>query len=107
MGNSLIVAFTATAITRIIGCMAADALVRFWFMGREVMSFSTLILRMIPPAVLLVPVFGIWTCQFGLHGTRAGLVVVYVAMNLPFVIWILQGFVVQGRFRCSFWWCCR
>ena len=45
--------------------------------------------------MLLVPVFGIWTYQFGLDGTRAGLVLVYVAMNLPFVIWILQSFIVQ------------
>jgi multiple sugar transport system permease protein len=95
LGNSLVVSLTATALTLIIGCMAAYALVRFRFMGRDVVSFSTLILRMIPPAVLLVPVFGIWTYQFGLDGTRAGLVLVYVAMNLPFVIWILQSFIVQ------------
>jgi len=95
LGNSLVVSLTATAITLVIGCMAAYALVRFRFMGRDVVSFSTLILRMIPPAVLLVPVFGIWTYQFGLDGTRAGLVLVYVAMNLPFVIWILQSFIVQ------------
>ena len=95
LGNSLVVSLTATAITLVMGCMAAYALVRFRFMGRDVVSFSTLILRMIPPAVLLVPVFGIWTYQFGLDGTRAGLVLVYVAMNLPFVIWILQSFIVQ------------
>jgi len=52
-------------------------------------------MRMVPPAVLLVPVFGIWTFQFGLDGTHAGIVLVYVAMNLPFVIWILQSFIVQ------------
>ena len=28
-------------------------------------------------------------------GTFAGIVLVYVAMNLPFVIWILQSFIVQ------------
>jgi multiple sugar transport system permease protein len=95
LSNSLVVSLTATAITLVLGCMAAYAIVRFRFMGRDVVSFSTLILRMIPPAVLLVPVFGIWTYQFGLDGTRAGLVLVYVAMNLPFVIWILQSFIVQ------------
>ena len=95
LANSLVVSLTATAITLVIGCMAAYAIVRFRFMGRDVVSFSTLILRMIPPAVLLVPVFGIWTYQFGLDGTRAGLVLVYVAMNLPFAIWILQSFIVQ------------
>ncbi|MCY1706327.1 carbohydrate ABC transporter permease [Pannonibacter sp. SL95] len=95
LGNSLVVSITATALTLVIGCMAAYALVRFRFFGRDVVSFSTLILRMIPPAVLLVPVFGIWTYQFGLDGTLSGVVLVYVAMNLPFVIWILQSFIRQ------------
>lgn len=95
LGNSLIISLTATAITLVIGCMAAYALVRFRFMGRGAVSLTTLMMRMVPPAVLLVPVFGIWTFQFGLDGTHAGIVLVYVAMNLPFVIWILQSFIVQ------------
>ncbi|MBM2575567.1 carbohydrate ABC transporter permease [Jannaschia sp. Os4] len=93
--NSLIISSVSTAITLILGCMAAYALVRFRFMGRGVTSLTTLMVRMVPPAVLLVPVFGIWTFQYGLDGTRGGLILVYVAMNLPFVIWILQSFIVQ------------
>lgn len=95
LGNSLIVALISTVITLIIGCMAAYALVRFKFMGRGTVSMTTLMMRMVPPAVLLVPVFGIWTFQYGLDGTFAGIILVYVAMNLPFVIWILQSFIVQ------------
>lgn len=93
--NSLIIATVSTALTLVLGCMAAYALVRFRFMGRDVVSISTLIMRMVPPAVILVPVFGIWTFQFGIDGTRAGIILVYVALNLPFVIWILQSFIVQ------------
>ncbi|WP_371155315.1 carbohydrate ABC transporter permease [Jannaschia sp. 2305UL9-9] len=93
--NSLIISLVSTAITLILGCMAAYALVRFRFMGRGVTSLTTLMVRMVPPAVLLVPVFGIWTFQFGIDGTRAGIILIYVAMNLPFVIWILQSFIVQ------------
>jgi len=95
LGNSLIVALISTGITLIVGCMAAYALVRFRFMGRGTMSMTTLMMRMVPPAVLLVPVFGIWTFQYQLDGTHAGIILVYVAMNLPFVIWILQSFIVQ------------
>ena len=95
LGNSLIVSLISTAITLIVGCMAAYALVRFRFMGRGVVSMSTLMMRMVPPAVLLVPVFGIWTFQYGLDGSYTGIILVYVAMNLPFVIWILQSFIVQ------------
>lgn len=93
--NSLIVSTISTALTLIIGCMAAYALVRFRFMGRDAVSMTTLMMRMIPPAVLLVPVFGIWTFQYGIDGSRFGLILIYTAMNLPFVIWILQSFIVQ------------
>ncbi len=94
-GNSLIIATTSTALTLVMGCMAAYAIVRFRFMGRGVTSLTTLAMRMVPPAVLLVPIFGIWTFQFQIDGTRAGIILIYVAMNLPFVIWILQSFIVQ------------
>ncbi len=93
--NSLIVATVSTFLTLTIGCMAAYALVRFRFMGRDTVSMTTLLMRMVPPAVLLVPVFGIWSFQFGIDGTLAGLVLAYVALNLPFVIWILQSFISQ------------
>ncbi len=100
LGNSLIIALASTAITLIIGTMAAYALVRFRFMGRGTVSMTSLMMRMVPPAVLLVPVFGIWTFDFCVGescaaGTYWGIVLVYVAMNLPFVIWILQSFIVQ------------
>ncbi|TQM89517.1 carbohydrate ABC transporter permease [Roseinatronobacter monicus] len=115
--NSLIIALISTALTLVMGTMAAYALVRFRFMGRDTMSLSTLAVRMIPPAVLLVPVFGLWnntfcigrTTMLGefirdtfggrgdicLAGTHSGIILIYVAMNLPFVIWILQSFIVQ------------
>ncbi|MDZ7823547.1 MAG: carbohydrate ABC transporter permease [Ahrensia sp.] len=95
LGNSIFIGLISTAITLIVGCMAAYALVRFRFMGRGAISMTTLLMRMVPPAVLLVPVFGIWTFQYGLDGTYTGVILVYVAMNLPFVIWILQSFIVQ------------
>ncbi|MCJ8336095.1 MAG: carbohydrate ABC transporter permease, partial [Epibacterium sp.] len=115
--NSLIIAIISTVLTLVLGAMAAYALVRFKFMGRDTVSITTLLVRMVPPAVLLVPVFGLWNNQFCLDqdgmlggwvkdmfggrgnpclaGTHSGIILIYVAMNLPFVIWILQSFIVQ------------
>ena len=100
LGNPLTIALISTGIKLVIGCMAAYAIVRFRFLGRGSMSMTTLMMRMVPPAVLLMPVFGIWIFDFCfgegcLAGTRFGIILVYVAMNLPFVIWILQSFIVQ------------
>jgi multiple sugar transport system permease protein len=93
--NSLVVALVSTVLTLIMGCMAAYAIERFRFMGRDVVSIGTLLMRMVPPAVLTVPVFTIWTYQYGLSNTLSGVILVYTALNLPFVIWILQSFIAQ------------
>ena len=92
--NSLIVGVVSTFFTLTFGGMAAYALVRFKFMGKGVISITTLLLRMLPPAVLAVPVFVIWS-DWNLLDKRTGLILVYVAMNLPFTIWILYGFIAQ------------
>jgi multiple sugar transport system permease protein len=93
--NSLYVGLVSTGLTLVMGCMAAYSIVRFRFMGRDVVSLTTLLMRMVPPAVLTVPVFAIWTFQYNLSNNLHGLILVYVAINLPFVIWILQSFIQQ------------
>lgn len=93
--NSLIVASVSTALTLICGSMAAYAIVRFRFLGREAASVGTLLMRMVPPAVLTVPVFLIWTYEFNLSNSLSGVILVYTAINIPFVIWILQSFIAQ------------
>ncbi len=92
--NSLIVGVISTAITLVLGCMAAYGLARFRFKGRKTIAYTTLLLRTVPLAVLAVPVFMIWS-QAGLINSLPGLVLLYVAVNLPFTIWLLYGFVLQ------------
>ena len=92
MTNSLIVGLVSTLFTLIIGGLASYALVRFNFLGRGTISFSTLLLRMIPPAVLVVPIYVLWS-YFHLADTRAGLILIYIGLNLPFTIWVLISFI--------------
>ncbi len=92
--NSLVISVAATIITLIFGTMCAYALARFRFLGRETLSYGTLILRTLPPAVLAVPVFVIWS-MWGINDTRSGVVLIYAALNLPFTIWLLYGFIEQ------------
>jgi multiple sugar transport system permease protein len=95
LSNSLAVACISTILTLAFGCMAAYAIVRFRFFGRDAASMGTMLMRMVPPAVLTVPVFTIWTYQYNLTNTLGGVILAYTAMNLPFVIWVLQGFIAQ------------
>ncbi|HYG06327.1 MAG TPA: carbohydrate ABC transporter permease [Stenotrophomonas sp.] len=92
--NSLVVGVASTLITLLLGCMAAYGLARLRFRGRRLLAYTTLLLRTVPLAVLAVPVFMIWD-QAGLINSLAGLVLLYVAVNLPFTIWLLYGFVEQ------------
>jgi multiple sugar transport system permease protein len=94
MTNSLIVGLASTFFTLIIGGFASYALVRFNFFGKGTISFGTLLLRMIPPAVLVVPIYVLWS-YFGLADTLLGLVVIYVGLNLPFTIWVLISFIAD------------
>ncbi|MEO5735311.1 MAG: carbohydrate ABC transporter permease [Rubrivivax sp.] len=92
--NSLFVGIVSTAITLVLGCMAAYGLARFRFPGRSGVAYTTLLLRTVPLAVMAIPVFMIWN-RFGLVDSLWGLVLLYVAVNLPFTIWLLYGFVLQ------------
>ena len=92
--NSLFVGIVSTAITLVLGVMAAYGLARFRFPGRQGVAYTTLLLRTVPLAVLAIPVFLIWN-EWRLINSLWGLVLLYVAVNLPFTIWLLYGFVLQ------------
>ena len=92
--NSLMVGVVSTVITLVLGCMAAYGLARFRFPGRKTVAYTTLLLRTVPLAVMAIPVFVIWN-QWGLINSLWGLILLYVAVNLPFTIWLLYGFVLQ------------
>ena len=62
LSNSAVVALFSAIFILIIGALAAYSLSRFRFLGRGVFSVFTLTLRMIAPAVLVVPLFALWGC---------------------------------------------
>lgn len=94
LSNSLIVGVVSTVVTLIFGCMAAYGLSRFRFRGRLTVAYTTLLLRTVPLAVLAVPVFMIWN-EAHIINTLSGLILLYIAVNLPFTIWLLYGFIQQ------------
>jgi multiple sugar transport system permease protein len=94
LSNSLIVGVVSTLFTLVLGTMAAYGLARFRFHGRNTVAYTTLLLRTVPLAVLAVPVFMIWN-EAGIINSLSGLILLYVAVNLPFTIWLLYGFIAQ------------
>ena len=92
--NSIIVGTWSTFFTLFFGGLCAYALSRTEFRGRQFVANSTLLVRMVPPAVLAVPAFAM-VITFGLSNDLAVLTFFYTALNLPFAIWLLFGFYKQ------------
>jgi multiple sugar transport system permease protein len=91
LSNSLICATASTVISLAIGAPAAYSLARFKFRARENVATWILSTRMAPPIAAVIPYF-ILLRTFRLLDTRGGLIIIYVASSLPFVVWMMRGF---------------
>ena len=92
--NSLIVGLTSTILTLFLGGLCAYALARLEFKGRQFTANATLLIRMVPPAVIAVPAFAV-VMMFNIESDLMVLIFFYTALNLPFAIWLLFGFYKQ------------
>ena len=92
--NSLTITLASTFLAVSIGALSGYALARFKFMGKGVVATGTLFLRMIPPVILIIPLFIMWN-SIGLVNSRFGLIFAYVALNIPFNIWVLRTFIAD------------
>jgi multiple sugar transport system permease protein len=89
--NSAVVAITAAAATLAAAVPAAFVLSRERFDGRKPLLAALLAVQMVSPVILLVPIYGVIE-RLGLIDTRAGLILVYAAMQVPFTVWVLKNF---------------
>ena len=92
--NSIYVALTATFLSVVAGALGAYSLARFRFKGKKLVVLGTLLMRMVPPVILVVPIFLIYN-RLGLTNARISLALVYVALNLPFNLWVLRTFIME------------
>jgi inositol-phosphate transport system permease protein len=90
-GNSLLIAGGQTAIVVTVASLAAYYLSRFQFPGRAAMLRSLLVLHAFPVLTLIVPMF-LMLYWIGLLDTLFGVILVLVAFELPFAIFIMKGF---------------
>jgi multiple sugar transport system permease protein len=93
LANSIIVTFVSVAIALILGTQAAYVLARFRLRGgmHRYVGFSLLMVRLLPPIVIIIPIFLV-AQGVGLLNTRLSLVVVYAAFNVTIVVWMMESF---------------
>jgi inositol-phosphate transport system permease protein len=90
-GNSLLIAGTQTAVVVTVASLAAYYLSRFQFPARAGMLRALLVLHAFPVLTLIVPMF-LMLYYIGLLDTLFGVILVLVAFELPFAIFIMKGF---------------
>lgn len=92
--NSLIIALTSTFVAVFIGMAGGYAFARFRFRGKNAIFLGLMLSRTVPGIALSLPLFMVWS-RLGLIDTPLGLIIVYVAMNVPFTVWLTDGFFRQ------------
>lgn len=88
--NTAIVTVSTTFVTLSVGTMAAYGMARDRAGGAPLL-YTTLAIRALPPIVLGLPLFVVFT-RTGLIDTLPGLTVAYTAFMLPNTIWLMLGF---------------
>jgi N,N'-diacetylchitobiose transport system permease protein len=92
LSMSLRVSLLAIAICLFSAILAAVTLSRFRFRGRTGMVIAVLVVQMIPAEALFISQYRMLE-GWGLLNSVVGLSVLYVGSILPFIVWMLKGFV--------------
>lgn len=90
--NSVFVALSSTFVSLLLGSLAAYGFTRYRFHGRRFLLLATLLMRMLPAIAIGIPLFILFS-RIRMTNTFAGLIIAHAAVQLPLVIWIMQGFL--------------
>ncbi|MEM6383105.1 MAG: carbohydrate ABC transporter permease [Pseudomonadota bacterium] len=90
--NSTIVALVTVVFAIPIATMAAYSFSRFTLRGETVMLVTILATQFVPAVVIILPFFVMFR-DVGLLDTQLGLILVNLAIVMPFAIWMIKGFI--------------
>ena len=91
MKNSAILTAGSVALATFFAALAAFAIARMRFRGRDVFLSANVALMIVPPVVMLIPLFTLFT-QFSLVSTYYGVILIYAGLTLPFSVYLLTNF---------------
>jgi multiple sugar transport system permease protein len=91
--NSIVVTALSVAIALVLGTTAAYVLARFrlWAGMHRYVGFSLLTVRLLPPVVIIIPIY-LLAQQLDLLNTQLSLIIVYAAFNVTIVVWMMESF---------------
>ena len=91
--NSFVIASASTLLAMFLGSICAYSLARFRTGGDHLANWI-ISQRMVPPIAVVFPIFLLYV-WFKLVDTYVGLIILYTAFNLPYVIWMMRGYILD------------
>lgn len=91
--NSLVTAGVSTVLAMLIGTTAAYSIVRFRT-GGDHLAIWIISQRMIPPICVAFPIYLLFV-SWQLVDTYIGLILLYTAFNVPYVTWMMRGYIQE------------
>ena len=95
--NSMIIVGITVAISIALAFLAAVALSKFRFTGREVFIVLLIGIQMLPQVGLIIPLYVV-LAKYNLTKDQyvlIGVIITYMTFALPFAVWTLRGFLVN------------
>ncbi len=89
--NSVVISFSATFLAVLFGSIIAYGVSRYRILS-EARMFQLLMLRMIPPIVVVAPL-SLYYAAVGLLDTLTGLILIYFLTSLPYAVWMTKSFI--------------
>ncbi|MEH6525134.1 MAG: carbohydrate ABC transporter permease [Sneathiella sp.] len=89
--NSIFIAGGGVLLAVVIGTSAAYGFSRYPLKGNNTYLFVILTTRMLPPIVVIVPIFLMFRIT-GLSGSYIGIILLYAMFNLAFSVWMMKSF---------------
>ncbi len=91
LGNTVLLSCSAVALTLLVAALAAWGFARWSFRGRDTLLGVLVALMVVPPVVLLVPLF-VFGVRIGQISTFRLVILIYVGLMLPFSVYMLTNF---------------
>lgn len=92
MWNSFVVGVASTILVVLIAVPSAYAMVRYKSMINNAILGWILVSQIFPVILVMIPLY-VMLRYAGLTDSLTGLTLVYVVWSLPFVLWIMHGYV--------------
>lgn len=94
MRSTAIITVGSVIAGLVVGFLAAVAVARFRFRGRNPFIVAILIVQMVPLLAIAIPLFIVLN-KAGLYDQYFGVILAYLVFTIPYVVWTLRSFIVN------------